>query len=186
MIPQNVEVTVENAGSDDKDRCKYTWENYYQSIYAGEPYWKSKFENLIAVNKGYGVKDNDVCISGDTLFNFKDDKNHTKYQYYRKKLKETFDGEELLCYMNMLDFCSKMTHTFYNFGMLPVIADLQAVKNNQRDRLDRFVWLLNGWYLLKNDEDKRNRVLFSHISDNPRGPKKRVKAKWPEKREARK
>lgn len=160
----------------DKDRCKYTWDTYFNKIYKEEEYWKKNCFKRIKVKNGYGITDCKINMTGDTLFNFKsindteEKKRNQKYELFEDKLKEKFSADEFEYYIGILRFCNRMNYSFYNFGFMPTNGDFQATKNNEDDRLDRFLFILNDYYSCPAQE-KENHPIFKHVTHNPRGRK---------------
>lgn len=77
-------------------------------------------------------------LGGDCDFNF----NEEKCTIFRKYLGGN-EGRN-----NLLEECSRMHHTLLNFSLMQGSGNLQAIKQNcDNDRLDRFLYILNGFFV---------------------------------------
>ena len=99
-----------------------------------------------------------MCISGDTLFNFKEGikvKNQQKYEYFKELILKDFSGENRQKYLDELEFCKSMFHSFHNFALMPQTGAMNNFKGmgsytkdgcQSLDRLDRFLYYLDQYY----------------------------------------
>lgn len=106
-------------------------------------------------------------IAGETDINFKKDRRNQKYAYYRKLIENRFSDKEREKYLCKLDWCERQFHSLENFSLMLVPGELNNVKGNLRDRMDGFIWLLNGYFEERNqykdnsDYDKYGHKLFA-------------------------
>jgi hypothetical protein len=95
-------------------------------------------------------------IAGETDINFKKDRSNQKYAYYKKLIeKSEFSNEDKEKHLCKLAWCERRFHSLENFSLMLVPGELNNVKGNSRDRMDRFIWLLNG-YFEKRERNKDN------------------------------
>ena len=85
-------------------------------------------------------------IAGETDINFKKDRSNQKYAYYKKHIeKSEFSNEDKEKHLCKLAWCERRFHSLENFSLMLVPGELNNVKGNSRDRMDRFIWLLKGY-----------------------------------------
>lgn len=90
-------------------------------------------------------------IAGETDINFKKDGRNQKYAYYKKLIKSSkFFYEDEEKYLCKLAWCERRFHSLENFSLMLVPGELNNIKGNSRDRMDRFIWLLNGYFEERN------------------------------------
>lgn len=87
-------------------------------------------------------------IAGETDINFKKDSGNKKYAYYKGLIEKSreFTDKEKEKYLCKLAWCEKRFHSLENFSLMLVPGELNNVKGNSRDRMDRFIWLLNDYF----------------------------------------
>lgn len=103
-------------------------------------------------------------IAGETDINFKKDSGNKKYAYYKQRIeKSKFSCEEKEKHLCKLAWCERRFHSLENFSLMLVPGELNNVKGYSRDRMDRFIWLLKG-YFDERDHNKDNSVYdqFEH------------------------
>ena len=85
-------------------------------------------------------------IAGETDINFKKDRSNQKYAYYKKLIENSeFSNEDKEKHLCKLAWCERRFHSLENFSLMLVPGELNNVKGNSRDRMDRFIWLLKGY-----------------------------------------
>lgn len=169
LLDERFIVTDEMAGNTDYDRCLFTWERLFIPFFLNNVSFEKARYHLIGYPKGKNIKlgdDDLVYISGDTLFNFKDNlgtASHQKYEYYRSLIIKDFSGEKQERYLAKLDECRRMHHSIFNFALMPQTGGLNNFKGSvfdsighSLDRLDVLVYHLFSYY-----EDKSRTELFS-------------------------
>jgi hypothetical protein len=155
-------VKEEQQNGCDADRCTYVWETFYTPFYSEMDFWKNT--DFKALNSGaVTYKDRrheiEIMISGDALFNFKKgikNKSSQKYEYFKKLLKQDpdYSDEDKTKFLNELDCCNLMFHSFHNFALCPRTGAMNNFKgsvvekegNHSLDRLDKFLFFLNEYY----------------------------------------
>lgn len=110
-------------------------------------------------------------IAGETDINFKKDRGNQKYAYYKKliesKEKNKFSDEDREKYLCKLDWCERRFHSLENFSLMLIPGELNNVKGNSHDRMDKFIWLLDEYFKEReqnknnSDYDKYGHKLFS-------------------------
>lgn len=85
-------------------------------------------------------------IAGETDINFKKDRSNQKYAYCKKLIENSeFSNEDKEKHLCKLAWCERRFHSLENFSLMLVPGELNNVKGNSRDRMDRFIWLLKGY-----------------------------------------
>jgi len=129
----------------DPDSSEWTWNNFYNITYRTLGYWKNlNEEKKVGRYKKaiYTCKNLDqIYIGGDVIFNFKD--GHGKI------------FQELLGNQYNEKTYSRMHHSILNFSLIPSTGGLNLNKANGRycDRLDRFIFYLDKFIQLKNENN---------------------------------
>ena len=149
-------------GTDEADRCCYTWKNLYIPYYLNKNIWK-KFGKitLVRVGKGFGFwfgKDDDCCkISGDIVFNFGKGKKIPKYEYYEKLIIQDFsdNGKQKNYYLNQLEKCWEANYSLNNCSLMPCTAGMNNFKGGlDLDRFDKYIYYMNQFFNNRNlDQD---------------------------------
>lgn len=95
-------------------------------------------------------------MGGDTIFNF----NHGKYDTFRKILQ----NDDIA--LKQLERCAKNHHSLLNFSLMPRTGGLNNVKGNIFDHLDRFdtfVYFLDDYYHIHNDNKYCHALLNGYV-----------------------
>lgn len=177
-------------GENDPDSSEYTWKEVYKRMYTSARWglWGLfDFEKLYLIQGrlyAKAIRDEkvymdffkceetakmwmnwaNVKIAGDTDFNFKKDARNQKYIYYRKliedKKKNKFSDADRKKYLCKLDWCEKRNHSLENFTLMFTPGGMNNCKNTKRDRIDRFLFQLNKYFISKDNK------IFSHARKN--------------------
>ncbi len=127
------------------DSSEWTWNNFYNRTYRTLDYWKNLGEEK---KKGrykiatYTCKNLDkIQIDGDVIFNFKG----SYGKHFRELLGNQYNEKAY----------ARMHHSVLNFSLMPVTGGLNLNKANGRfcDRLDRFIFYLDQFIQLKNEDN---------------------------------
>ena len=127
------------------DSSEWTWNNFYNRTYRTLEYWKNlNEEKRVGRYKKaiYTCKNLDqIYIGGDVMFNFKNS--------YGKSFRELLGNQ-----YNEKAY-SRMHHSILNFSLMPATGGLNLNKANGRycDRLDRFIFYLDQFIKLKNENN---------------------------------
>ena len=171
----------------DPDSSLYAWNNVYKKIYTENDwnFWKVfdlknlKKENnrLLAVNiesleyPQFNEWIGEIKIGGETDFNFKSGcKTNQKYEYYCKLIvdEETFTKEEKDLYLKKLnEYRDNKHHSLENFSLMLVTGSLNNVKGSlAQDRIDKFIYILNDYFLLRNIKEFEHIIFSKAIAKN--------------------
>ncbi len=150
----------------DRDRCSDVWKRLYIPLYSPRDFWNgadfTKYrERIPGLKKEYEIYHEGLKtrVSGDVLFSFKSEKDGArgkgkKYEHYRRVIEDDGsieESEKKRC-LEMLEFCHAMNYSLHNMGFMPVKGNLQAVKERDWDRLDRYLFRVNEYFAAGNKE----------------------------------
>ncbi|MDE7020925.1 MAG: hypothetical protein K2P23_08510 [Lachnospiraceae bacterium] len=156
----------------DPDSSRYVWDNVYKKIYAGkkdEWAFEEIFDfqhlrlegcRLVAPAQKSESWDNMVRLGGETDFNFKKgclSKQNQKYERYKELIERenAFSEEEKEAYLCKLDWCERRTHSLENFSVMLIPGAMNNCKGRGRDRIDKFIYLLNLFFQERNEEREK-------------------------------
>lgn len=170
----------------DPDASRYAWDNSYKKIYGYDNSFLSQifdFDKLritgqpskyryFAINRKESLNFpqfnkwlNKVKIGGDTDFNFKSGcKRNRKYEFYKDIIENevSFLKLEKVKFLDQLNECKERHHSLENFSLMLVTGGLNNFKGSlSQDRIDRFVFLLNEYFELREDTRNYEHVVFS-------------------------
>ena len=94
------------------------------------------------------IKDKDIKLSGDVIFNFSD----TRCNGYENSIEEDYNVIRQIEYKEKLEECKKMHDSFENCALMISTGKLQQTKQHiGNDRGDVFVWALDEYYKGNNE-----------------------------------
>lgn len=149
----------------DKDRCSFVWKKlyceHYKSAFWNDTKWNNYKDRIKSRKNPYEVMhiESNCRFSGDVLFSFKSENDDAKrkgkkYEHYFNFINDDdkLEEENKKHYLEILSFCNRMNYSLHNMGLMPVVGNLQTVKERYWDRLDRYIFFLNEYFTIENKE----------------------------------
>lgn len=105
-----------------------------------------------------GREAREMNFSGETDFNFGKGFGYTRIYKYEKLIENAeISGTDYS--RDLLDVCKKLWKSIANISLMPQTGNLQGTKKNiGNDRIDTFIYALNGYYT------QTNNLLMNHTS----------------------